>query len=179
MKKTLMMMVLFIVPFALQAQTKFHDVEANDAKGAVKSITVSAMGQTQKHTFTPEGKEETLKNPVYDENGYLQSAEMDAQGMTMKVSYKWENGKVKSQTMNVMDQEMPMNFVYNEKGEIIKQSMKMMGQDMTIEFSDSITSSVTISPRRTGRQCMNLPVFVHDMCSLSTVHDMSFEVILP
>ena len=100
-----MMMVLFIVPFALQAQTKFHDVEANDAKGAVKSITVSAMGQTQKHTFTPEGKEETLKNPVYDENGYLQSAEMDAQGMTMKVSYKWENGKVKSQTMNVMDQE--------------------------------------------------------------------------
>lgn len=136
MKKTLMMMVLFIVPFALQAQTKFHDVEANDAKGAVKSITVSAMGQTQKHTFTPEGKEETLKNPVYDENGYLQSAEMDAQGMTMKVSYKWENGKVKSQTMNVMDQEMPMNFVYNEKGEIIKQSMNMMGQDMTIEFSD-------------------------------------------
>ena len=29
-----MMLVLFIVPFALQAQTKFHDVEANDAKGA-------------------------------------------------------------------------------------------------------------------------------------------------
>ena len=56
--------------------------------------------------------------------------------MTMKVSYKWENGKVKSQTMNVMDQEMPMNFVYNEKGEIIKQTMNMMGQDMTIEFSD-------------------------------------------
>ncbi len=132
MKKTLMMMVLFIVPFALQAQTKFHDVEANDAKGAVKSITVSAMGQTQKHTFTPEGKEETLKNPVYDENGYLQSAEMDAQGMTMKVSYKWENGKVKSQTMNVSD------YKYDDKGNWISRKTSVMGQNIetprTIEY---------------------------------------------
>ena len=136
MKKAFMMLVLLVIPFAMQAQTKFHDVEANDAKGAVKSITVSMMGQTQKRTFTQDGKEENLKNAVYDENGYLQSAEMEVQGMSMKITYKWENGKIKTQTSNVMGQDMPENFVYNDKGEIVKQSMSMMGNDMTIEYSD-------------------------------------------
>lgn len=136
MKKTMLMMVLMIVPFALQAQTQYHDVEANDAKGAVKSITTSMMGQTQKVTFTQEGKQENLKNAVYDENGFLKSAENEAQGMTFKVNYIWENGKVKKQTTNIMDQEMPVNFTYNDKGELVKQSMNMMGQDMTIEYSD-------------------------------------------
>lgn len=136
MKKAFMMLVLLVIPFAMQAQTKFHDVEANDAKGAVKSITVSMMGQTQKRTFTQDGKEENLKNAVYDENGYLQSAEMEVQGMSMKITYKWENGKIKTQTSNVMGQDMPVNFVYNDKGEIVKQSMSMMGNDMTIEYSD-------------------------------------------
>lgn len=136
MKKAFLMLALLVIPFAMQAQTKFHDVEANDAKGAVKSITVSVMGQTQKHTFTQEGKEENLKNAVYDENGYLQSSEMEARGMTIKVTYKWENGKIKTQTHTVEGQEMPMNFVYNDKGEIVKLSMNMMGNDITIEYSD-------------------------------------------
>ena len=136
MKKAFLMLALLVIPFAMQAQTKFHDVEANDAKGAVKSITVSMMGQTQKHTFTQEGKEENLKNAVYDENGYLQSAEIEAQGMSVKVTYKWENGKIKTQTSTMMGQEMPMNFVYNDKGEIVKLSMSMMGNDITIEYSD-------------------------------------------
>ena len=56
--------------------------------------------------------------------------------MTFKVNYVWENGKVKKQTTNIMDQEMPVNFTYNDKGELVKQSMNMMGQDMTIEYSD-------------------------------------------
>ncbi len=136
MKKTILMLVLFIVPFALHAQTKFHDVEVNDAKGPVKSITVSAMGQTQKHSFTQDGKDENLKNAVYDENGYLQSAEVEVQGMSMKISYKWENGKIISQTVNGMGQDMPMTYTYNEKGEIVKQTMNMMGQEMVFEFSD-------------------------------------------
>ncbi len=133
-----MMLVLFMVPFAMQAQAQFHDVEANDAKGAVKSITISMMGQERKTTFTKEGKmqQEGLKNAVYDDNGYIQSAEMEAQGMTIKVKYGWENGKLKSQTMDIMGQSMPTINVYNDKGEIVKQSMNMGGQEMTIEYSD-------------------------------------------
>ena len=129
------MLVLFVVPFAMQAQT-YHDVEANDAKGPVKSITTSMMGQSQTITFTQDGKQEGLNKAVYDDNGYLQSAEQDNQMGTIKVTYKWENGKIKSQSMDMMGQQMPMNYVYNEKGELIKQTMSMMGQDMVIEHSD-------------------------------------------
>ena len=129
------MLVLFVVPFALQAQT-FHDVEANDAKGPVKSITTSMMGQSQKITFTQDGKQEGLNKAVYDDNGYLKSAEQENQMGTMKVTYKWENGKIKSQTMDMMGQQMPMNYIYNEKGELVKQTMSSPMGDMTIEHSD-------------------------------------------
>ena len=91
-----MTLALLALPFAMQAQTKFHDVEANDAKGAVKSITTSMMGQSQTITFTQDGKQENLKNATYDENGYLQSAEVEAQGMSLKATYKWENGRIKT-----------------------------------------------------------------------------------
>ena len=56
MKKAFMMLVLLAVPFAMQAQSKFHDVEANDAKGPVKSIVSSRMGRPQTINFTVEGK---------------------------------------------------------------------------------------------------------------------------
>ena len=130
-----MMLVLFVVPFAMQAQT-FHDVEANDAKGPVKSITTSMMGQSQTITFTQDGKQEGLNKAVYDDNGYLKSAEQDNQMGTVKVTYKWENGKIKSQTMDMMGQQMPMNYIYNEKGELVKQTMSSPMGDMTIEHSD-------------------------------------------
>lgn len=136
MKRLFMMLAIVALPFAIQAQTKYHDVEANDAKGPVKSITTSMMGQTQTHTFTQDGKEETLKNAVYDENGYLKSTEMEMQGMALKVTFKWENGRIVTQTTSAQGQEMPMNFVYNDKGEIVKQTMNMMGNEMVIEFSD-------------------------------------------
>ena len=45
MKKVFMMIAMMAVTFAAQAQTKFHDVEANDAQGPVKSITTNVMGQ--------------------------------------------------------------------------------------------------------------------------------------
>ena len=56
---------------------------------------------------------------------------------------------------------------------------RLAASGMTSELADSITSSVTISPRRTGRQCMNLPLSVTAMCLSSIVYDMSFDNILP
>ena len=47
MKKVMMMIALLAIPFALQAQTKFHDLEVNDAKGPVKSITTTMMGMSR------------------------------------------------------------------------------------------------------------------------------------
>ena len=55
MKKVLFMLAMLAVPFAMQAQ-KYHDVEFNEAKGPVKSIKSSVMGQMQVTNFTPDGK---------------------------------------------------------------------------------------------------------------------------
>ena len=77
MKKVMMMLAMLALPFALQAQTKFHDVELNEATGPVKSITQSGMmgrGE-QVIKFTQEGKMQAdgLSGQVYDENGFLLS----------------------------------------------------------------------------------------------------------
>ena len=56
MKKVMMMIALLAIPFALQAQTKFHDLEVNDAKGPVKSITTTMMGMSRTIEFTEEGQ---------------------------------------------------------------------------------------------------------------------------
>ena len=137
-----MMLVLFIVPFALQAQTKYHDVEANDAKGAVKSITSSRMGNPVSITFTQDGKmqQEGMTDMVYDADGYLQSAKMkvNGQGMEMELTFKyeWENGKVKSQSMDFGQGSMTQVYKYNEKGAPASMTMDMMGQEMETPYSD-------------------------------------------
>ena len=45
-----------------------------------------------------------LSGQVYDENGYLQKVQRSIEGpqgnMTITTTYKWENGKVKSQSMD-------------------------------------------------------------------------------
>ena len=143
MKKFFMMMALLIVPFAMQAQTKFHDVEANDATGPVKSIRQTAMmGQEQTITFTEDGKmqQEGMSDAKYDADGYLQSAKikmnMMGRDMEMTIKFKWENGKVKSQIQNMMGQDIEQKITYNEKGAPAKVSMNMMGQDMEIPYTD-------------------------------------------
>lgn len=138
MKKAFMMLALLAIPFALQAQTKFHDVELNEAKGPVKSISTSVMGQEQVTTFTQDGKmqREGMTDCVYDADGYLQKATMDARGNQAPVSFKWENGKVKSQTMSMMGNEIVVTFKYDDKGVITAQSMNFGGQEMEMPYTD-------------------------------------------
>ena len=142
MKKAFLMLVLFIVPFALQAQTKFHDVEANDAKGAVKSITSNRMGNPVSIKFTQDGKmqQEGMTDAVYDADGYLQSAKMkvNGQGMEMELAFKyaWENGKVKSQTIETQMGAFKSTNVYDDKGVLVKTVMDMGGQQMETPYTD-------------------------------------------
>ena len=136
--RKLLMIALLAIPFAMQAQTKFHDIELNEATGPVKSISTSIMGQSQVTTFTQDGKmqREGMTDPVYDAEGYLQSAKMDMRGQQMPMSFKWENGKVKSQTMSMMGNEFTITFKYNDKGVVASQSMNMGGQEMEIPYTD-------------------------------------------
>ena len=144
MKKVLMMLALMAFPFAIQAQTKFHDIELNEATGPVKSITQSGMmgrGE-QVINFTQDGKmqAEGLTGQVYDENGYLQkvsrSVETPQGNMTITTTYKWENGKVKSQSMDFGQGSMTQVFTYNEKGAPASMSMDMMGNAMETPYTD-------------------------------------------
>jgi hypothetical protein len=137
MKKIMMMIAMLAIPFAMQAQ-KFHDVEANDAKGAVKSITTSMMGQEMKTTFSEDGKMTSgnLSDAVYDENGYIKSAKMDMRGQSTEVKFTWENGRLKTQTMSMMGNEIVQTYNYDDQGHVKSTSMNFGGQAMEQPFTD-------------------------------------------
>ena len=137
MKKFMMMIAMLAIPFAMQAQ-KFHDVEANDAKGAVKSITTSMMGQEMKTTFSEDGKMTSgnLSDAVYDENGYIKSAKMDMRGQSTEVKFTWENGRLKTQTMSMMGNEIVQTYNYDDQGHVKSTSMNFGGQAMEQPFTD-------------------------------------------
>jgi len=139
MKKFFMMIAALAMAAGMQAQSKFHDVEVNEAIGPVKSITQDMMGRNITVQFSQDGKmqREGMSDAVYDANGFLQSVKMsmgDRGEMTM--SYKWENGKVKSQTMNMMGNEFTTEFKYNDKGAVSEQIMNMGGQEMSMPYTD-------------------------------------------
>ena len=139
MKKVMMMIALLAIPFAMQAQTKFHDLEVNDAKGPVKSITTTMMGMSRTIEFTEEGKmvaSSEISNLVYDEDGYLKSATMSMMGQSTDVKYKWENGRLKSLTFSMMGQEGSASPNYDEKGVVVSETIDMGGQKIDSPYTD-------------------------------------------
>jgi len=138
MKKLTMMIAALAMAMSMQAQTKFHDVEANEAKGAVKSISMTMMGMPRNTNFTQDGKmqQDGLTDAKYDENGYIQSAKLSMQGQEAEVKFAWENGRLVKQTINAMGQEIVQALVYDENGQVKAQKMNMMGQDIEVPFTD-------------------------------------------
>ena len=122
------MIAMVAVAFTAQAQTKFHDVEVNEAQGAVKKITTNVMGQAQVVSF--------------DQNGKIvsQSMEMMDNQIVTKLTYN-DKGAVAAQSMDFGGQAMEMpytDYKYDAKGNWISRKMSMMGQEMeqtrTIEY---------------------------------------------
>ncbi len=138
MKKVFMMLALLALPFALQAQSKFHDVELNEATGPVKKITQSFMGQEQVIDFTTDGKmqRKEMSETNYDADGYLQSAKMNVMGQELKVTFTWENGRIKTQSMNVMGQDMVITRTYNEQGAPAEDSINIGGMENSSPYTD-------------------------------------------
>lgn len=134
----MMMIALMAIPFALMAQTKFHDVELNEATGPVKKIVSQVMGMDQVTTFSQDGKmqRDGMTDLVYDADGFLQSAKMSFQGQQGSVSYKWENGKVVSQTMDMGGMQLVIKRTFNEKGAPATESIDMGGQEMSSPYID-------------------------------------------
>lgn len=138
MKKMMMMIALLALPFAMQAQTKFHDVEANEAKGAVKTMSMDVMGMTRVVEFSEDGKmkSEEMSDAVYDENGYIQSAKMNMRGQSVDIKFTWENGQLKSQTINMMGQDIKTTHNYDANGVLTSDTIDMGGQVMEAPYTD-------------------------------------------
>ena len=138
MKKVFMMIALMAIPFAMQAQTKFHDVEANEAQGPVKSITTTMMGNSRTINFTEDGKLVVgeITDAVYDADGYIQSAKMNVQGQSTDVKFLWENGRLQGQVINVMGNDLKIINKYDEKGVVTGTSIDMGGNVMDSPYSD-------------------------------------------
>ena len=133
-----MLFAMLAVSFAMQAQSKFHDVELNQATGPVKKIVSNMMGREQIINFTQDGKmqQEGMSDAVYNEEGYMQSAKISIQGQDVEIKYTWENGKVASQSLNVMGNDMTVKYTYNEKGAPAADMMNMGGQEMSMPYTD-------------------------------------------
>ena len=138
MKKVFMMLALLALPFAMQAQSQFHDVELNEASGPVKKITQSLMGQEIIIDFTTDGKmqRKELSDAVYDADGYLQSAKLNVMGQDLKVTFKWEDGRLKSQSMEVMGQEMTITRSYNEQGAPAEDVISVGGMENSSPYTE-------------------------------------------
>jgi hypothetical protein len=61
---------------------------------------------------------------------------MDMRGQKMPMKFKWENGKLVSQIMSMMGNEMEIKITYNDKGARAGQSMDFNGQTMNIPYTD-------------------------------------------
>ena len=138
MKKVMMMIAMMAVAMGLQAQTKYHDVELNEAKGPVKKIVVNVMGMDQTINFSEDGKmqRDGLSEAVYDENGYLQSCKMTIRDQDVPVTYKWEDGKLSSQKMDIMGQQMSFKRTYNDNGAPEAEVIDMGGNEMSTPYTD-------------------------------------------
>ncbi len=137
MKKILSVVAMLAVAISLQAQTTYHDREINQVKGPVKSVSVKSIPKRIVITFTPEGKVggERFSNPVYDANGYMQSVFVGKKGNT-KVTYEWENGRLKSQTATKKNKTTKTTFVYDENGNVTSEIIEHDGQELVYDYYD-------------------------------------------
>lgn len=134
----MMMIAALAMSMAIEAQIKFHDVEANEAKGAVKSMTMTMMGNTRTVNFSEDGKMSSseMTDAVYDSNGYIQSAKVSMQGQSATAKFIWTDGRLTGQNVNAMGQDIKTTYKYDDKGVITSVTINMGGQEMEMPYSD-------------------------------------------
>lgn len=133
-----MMIAMLAMTAAMQAQTKFHDVEANEAKGPVKTMTVESMMGQQVTNFSEDGKMQSsvMTDAIYDKDGYIQSAKMNVMGQSANVKFVWENGIISSRVIEANGQTIKTKYVYDSNGVVTSESIDFGGQVMESPYSD-------------------------------------------
>ena len=142
MNRILTTLALLAVVLCTQAQMKYHDMEVNEVKGPVKSITMKDWGRPVVTYISPEGKMscEKLLDAVYDENGYLQSivSQLGGKKSITNVSFIWENGRVKTQIAVRKNKKTITTNPYDERGILVHQDIESDGHVTEFDFYDII-----------------------------------------
>ena len=78
------------------------------------------MGRDIVINFSEDGKmsQEGMSDAKYDADGYLLSIKAEMMGNTSEVTYKWENGRVVGQKMNMMGNAIEVKRTYNDDGTV-------------------------------------------------------------
>ena len=124
-------------------QVRFHDVELNDAKGKVKSITTNSvvLGTPKPiiREFTIDGKEMDVTGAEYNNNGYRIKATGKMNDLTTTAQFVWENGRIVKIITSVDGMSITSESTYNAKGEVVEIS-SFMGTSKTstmkFQYSD-------------------------------------------
>jgi hypothetical protein len=61
---------------------------------------------------------------------------MSMMGNEVTIKYTWENGRIKTQSMNMMGNDMTTTRTYNEKGAPASEKINMGGQEMENPYTD-------------------------------------------
>ena len=135
-----MTFALLAVAGSGMAQKKYHDLEVNEVKGPVKSVTIKNWGKPIVTYISPEGKMECEKmsDAVYDENGYLQSivTQIGGKRTITNTTFIWENGRVKTQIATRKNKKVITNNVYDERGILVRQIIETDGVETIHDYYD-------------------------------------------
>ena len=127
--KTILLLLALCITMGVSAQMRYHDVELNDAKGKVKSITTNSVvwGEPKLITveFSVDGKEKGAADVEYDNNGYRIKSTDKKNEITATTKYTWENGRLIETftATSINDITMSIKLKYNNKGEQIELAM--------------------------------------------------------
>lgn len=143
-------MLLLMLSLGMQAQTKFHDVEANGATGSVKCI----KSRDYTINFSKDGKmeREGFKDAKYDANGYLISVTLSSRDNDIPIKYTWENGKIKTESMSMMGKDMVTTFTYNEKGALASRKTNLAETTFTDYKYDTKGNWISRKIRIVGKE---------------------------
>ncbi len=140
MNKILITIALLAAACCGQAQTRFHDLEANEVNGPVKAIIIKNWGKPFITYFSPEGKMESekLSDAIYDENGYLQSivSQVGGKRTITHTTFIWENGRIKTQIATRKNKKVVTTNEYDDKGILVRQIIDTDGHQVEYEYYD-------------------------------------------
>lgn len=142
MKRLSYFFVAFLIMFSTNSMAqKYHATDYDDLKGPVKSCTWSMGGGTETRTYTEDGKYDFIpnySNPVYNDNGYIISIDVELMGLKGKETAYYNSKKQVVKVVQTFDKGVyVIEFKYNSDGTMAKriETATAQGISQTITYT--------------------------------------------